>query len=224
MHQTQNLTFDRDDTKVMKGIAILLMLMHHLWAFPERVFVNDGFTDTFAVFGEYWYYYLGRFGKICVSMFLFLSGYGLMKTKQTGKLDLIGKVKGLYQTYWKVFVIFIPIAFLLFSNQPAYCKDTGIYSRYNTYSNRDMLTNFLGLSSSYNPEWWFFRTYLVALFTFPLVAKWMDRHSAVTNLAGIVVWSILETNVFPALGKLEVLGYPGKICSSTFSSASLCHL
>lgn len=112
MRQTQDFVFGRDDTKIIKGVAILLMLLHHLWAFPQRVFLNDGFTDTFSVFGEYWYFYLGRFGKICVSMFLFLSGYGLMKSKQSGRFDLIGKVKGLYLAYWKVFLVFIPIAFL----------------------------------------------------------------------------------------------------------------
>ena len=27
----------KDDTKVMKAIAIILMLIHHLWGFPERI-------------------------------------------------------------------------------------------------------------------------------------------------------------------------------------------
>ena len=30
-------TFSRDDTKLMKGAAIVLMLMHHLWGFPGRI-------------------------------------------------------------------------------------------------------------------------------------------------------------------------------------------
>lgn len=29
--------YSRKDTKIIKGIAIVLMLMHHLWAFPERI-------------------------------------------------------------------------------------------------------------------------------------------------------------------------------------------
>ena len=208
MRQIQNPTFGRDDTKVIKGVAILLMLLHHLWAFPERVFLTDGFSDTFLIIGEYWYSYMGRFGKICVSIYLFLSGYGLMKSKQSGRFDLTGKVKGLYLSYWKVFIVFIPIAFLFFANQPAYCEVADIYSKYSTYSKKETLLNFLGLSSSYNPEWYFFRTYLVALFTFPLISQWMEGHSVATNLAGIVVWSILEATVFPAVGKLEVLGLP----------------
>lgn len=29
--------FTPADTKIIKGIAILLMLAHHLWAFPDRL-------------------------------------------------------------------------------------------------------------------------------------------------------------------------------------------
>ena len=29
--------FSKEDTKVIKGITIILMMMHHLWAFPGRI-------------------------------------------------------------------------------------------------------------------------------------------------------------------------------------------
>lgn len=29
--------FTKEDTKVIKGIAIILMLTHHLWGFPDRI-------------------------------------------------------------------------------------------------------------------------------------------------------------------------------------------
>jgi len=33
--------FSREDTKVMKGIAVFLMLMHHLWTFPNRIYGGE---------------------------------------------------------------------------------------------------------------------------------------------------------------------------------------
>ena len=29
--------FPKSDTQIIKGLAILLMLMHHLWFFPDRI-------------------------------------------------------------------------------------------------------------------------------------------------------------------------------------------
>ncbi len=29
--------FSKLDTKIIKGLAIVLMLMHHLWAFQKRI-------------------------------------------------------------------------------------------------------------------------------------------------------------------------------------------
>lgn len=39
-------TLSKDDTKVLKSIAVLLMLMHHLWFFPERIATEGGRCPT----------------------------------------------------------------------------------------------------------------------------------------------------------------------------------
>lgn len=51
------------DTSVLKGIAICAMLWHHLFfKHPEYGYVV---------------YHIAQLGKVCVAIFLFLSGYGL---------------------------------------------------------------------------------------------------------------------------------------------------
>ena len=67
--------FTKRDTKFIKGVAICLMLYHHLFAFPERV--------TEGVFISLWSFNdtnlsvcLGAFGRICVPLFTLMSGYG----------------------------------------------------------------------------------------------------------------------------------------------------
>ena len=213
--------FDREDTKVIKGIAILLMLAHHLWAFPDRIY-GGGFTAILSVFGMPLSVFIGKFGKICVSLYFFLSGYGLYKSSRGKKLDILLRLKGLYSSYWKVFFLFIPIAFLFFSNQPEYCEEASLCFRYAALSNREFISNVLGITCTYNSEWWFFRAYVVALLTFPFLNRIMDNRPVVYNIAGIIVFSILETNVFPAIGQLEVLGSPmnNVLYSSLFCQSS----
>lgn len=60
--------FTREDTKAIKGIAIILMLIHHLWAFPDRL-VGGELKCLVSVMGQDSIILLGCFGKICVSLF-----------------------------------------------------------------------------------------------------------------------------------------------------------
>lgn len=70
------MTFDKRQTNVAKGIAIILMLCHHLFfndpksydLFSSLCILSNGVPiDSF----------LADFAKVCVSIFLVLSGYGL---------------------------------------------------------------------------------------------------------------------------------------------------
>ena len=64
----------REESQEIKGIAILLMLFHHLFAFSDRI-PNGLHYSNFTVT-------LAKFGNVCVPIFLFISGYGLAKTKK----------------------------------------------------------------------------------------------------------------------------------------------
>jgi len=67
-----------NETNAVKGIAIIAMLLHHLfYTHPEFGFVV---------------HQIGLIGKVCVAMFLFLSGYGL--TIQFSKLLNINTLNG----------------------------------------------------------------------------------------------------------------------------------
>lgn len=63
MKSTIDYNITIEDTSAVKGIAIIAMLVHHLfYQHPEYGMII---------------YQLGLVGKICVALFLFLSGYGL---------------------------------------------------------------------------------------------------------------------------------------------------
>lgn len=63
--------FSREDTKLVKGFAILLMLYHHLFAFPNRIQDGSSYISLFSVLGIDSAELLGLFGKMCVALFLF---------------------------------------------------------------------------------------------------------------------------------------------------------
>ena len=90
------LTLSRQDTIVMKGIAILAMLFHHMYgAPPPDVVPYSGILE-----------WIGVLGKVCVAMFLFCSGYGLASQYEPSKSVLsdvrfvLRRLTKFYLNYW----------------------------------------------------------------------------------------------------------------------------
>jgi uncharacterized membrane protein len=96
----------------MKGIAIILMLYHHLFAFPERI--QYDYISLFSYNQETISFFIGYFGKICVAIFTFLGGYETYIVYKNNVQNLIkNKITKLYICFWKVFIIKIPISIIL---------------------------------------------------------------------------------------------------------------
>ena len=194
------MTFSRSDTKVVKGIAIILMLYHHLFAFPERIDSGISYISLFSIGDNTFSYWVGVFGKLCVALFIFLAGYGTyMSCRNTSNLlsPIYKKIKSLYVTYWQVFVIFIPICFALDVSRV-------------TKNFEDLIWNFSGLHITYNGEWWFFTPFIVLTLAYPLIKSFLDRKNSqffsdvliaflICNFVGFVFPLIMERPVFERL-------------------------
>lgn len=155
---TENYTISLEDTLMIKGLAICFMLWHHLfYKHPE--------------FGSF-VYFSSQISKICVSLFLFLSAYGL--TIQFEKLkskSILNSVKFVilrlikfFANYWYVFVIVVPIGVFAFDRtlEVAY-SDTNVTI--------PLIKDILGLShqKAYNATWWF-NTLIICLYIlFPIL-------------------------------------------------------
>ena len=158
MNKSRFLT--KDDSKFIYGIAILLMIYHHLAAFPERF--NFNFQYLFSSDIEI---YLGIFAKICVALYAFISGYGLYAsmTNHSSKYSVIQHLIKFYQKYWLVFILFIPLGILAGKFQ---------------FSTVNILGSIGGVYQKYNGEWWYVGEYLNILITFPVFYKlinYLDR-------------------------------------------------
>lgn len=158
-----------NDTNITKGIAICAMLIHHL------------FNET-NIYG----YYIQQIGivcKVCVSMFLFVSGYGM--TIQYSKLDchrvrnritstlkfLLRRLIKFYLNYWAIFIIIVPLGIFAFGRtlSIAYGTDNSIWS--------NLVKDILGIQGddSYIITWWFNTLILSLYLLFPLLYRLMKR-------------------------------------------------
>lgn len=158
-------TFTRTDTKVIKGVAVLLMLMHHLFYFPDnRPYSMPEVRQTLPNFmGQGLETMLGIFGVICVPIFFFLAGYGLyLQTRRDG-FRLEKRILAVYTQYWKIFFIFIPIGFLFFRHQSDYCKAMAYCHVFEQRGMQELFSALFCLKTPYNYEWWFLRGYVVFL-------------------------------------------------------------
>ena len=161
--------FTKNNTKILKGVAIILMLYHHLFAFPNRILINRTIKYipliNFGIFNSA--YILGMFGKICVSIFIFLSGYGLyesFKTKKCYYNTILNKIKNLYIKYWKIFFVVIPISIIL--------KTDGI-----VINVKELFNNLTAFKISYCGEWGFISFYVILLLLFPILKKIIDKYN-----------------------------------------------
>lgn len=198
--KTNKWQFSRQDTKALKGVAILLMLMHHLLAFPDRLPIKYQYAVSAAALKQLTT--VGSFGKICVYIFMFLGGLGLAKQIQAHRFHLLKKIWGLYLVYWRVFLIFVPLGFLFFSRQPRYSK-AFMWNRFASFSFGKFLQNLTGYASSYNGEWWFVRVFVATIFLGTIYYYLTEKINNVYLETGLVLFtSVFTVKFLPALIKL----------------------
>jgi hypothetical protein len=181
--------FTREKTSIVKGLAICLMFTHHLYAFKDRLLNANGYIPLIPFFDAE--KHLGAFGNICVSMFLFLSGYGMFLGYLRSSKNILNysfaKLKDFYLNYWLYFLVFIPIGIIFFKHV-TFWQSTEI--RYSTEP-LVFLGNFLGLSSTYNGEWWFVRVFLITITVlFPFYAKLAQRNIVLLCLLSLFLFLI----------------------------------
>jgi len=226
--------FTKKQTSIAKGVAICLMFVHHLFNYPEfsdRFWPGNSYTPLIYFFNSE--AYLARFGNICVSIFLFLSGYGLFLgwagSQQSPIRYSVNKIKDFYLTYWMYFLIFVPIGLLFFQKQTIWGSTQLRYLG----DPITFLLNFLGWSSRYNSEWWFVRLFvLTLLFLCPVYLKLTKKYTVWIAVISLFLFVFaLSFEVDPYHSKLNFLIWQtsfalGIICAkfNFFSSRFICYL
>lgn len=151
-----------NETWVIKAIAIIAMLVHHLF------YEHPEFGDTIVN--------IGMSGKICVALFVFLSGYGMatsfpkdikgrFNSTKTFVFTLCKRYAKFYLNYWFIFFVFVPIGFFFFDRplEAAYGENANLI--------KSFISDLFGQQSfnSYNITWWFNAIILALWVMFPFL-------------------------------------------------------
>lgn len=168
----------KEHTGILHGLAILMMLYHHLFSTPEALGIEYKslliFDFANIELKMAWFF------KICVAIYAFTSGYGLsrsMSYKNAPENSIAKRLKedyilvikryfSFYMQYLLVFILFVPVGFLFF-NKPFVLSE--------------FLLNLLGISSTYNGAWWYVLQYLKMLITLPVIDIIFTRYSNKTD-------------------------------------------
>lgn len=149
--------FDISITNASKGMALMLILWHHL--FYEKP------ETGWLVFQT------ALLAKVCVGIYVILSGYGLAESIKHKKLDIASFFKRrlvkLYMNYWLIALIFIPIGVLFMGRTLE--GVFGEYAYFKLFIQMLGLHMYTSVSYGYNATWWFMSLIIVLYAIFPLV-------------------------------------------------------
>lgn len=161
--------FNKEQTKITKGVAILFMLLLHLFCTREY---KGLFTPILMIGNAPLVYYIALFGDMCVAMYCFCSGYGLMIGYKNNKEIYLKKnlirILKLYINFWIILFLFVVILGPVMGNGNIYPGNL-----------KTFLLNFTAIDTSYNGAWWFLTTYIILVILSPCINKIILKYNSI---------------------------------------------
>lgn len=193
--------FTKEHTMQMKGIAIIILLFHHCflntqrWATVpyEKLATTKGwgyYPISFAPFSSHTIQYLASFSKICVAMFVFMTGYGMWVSyeSQKKKTTMSNYIKKRMVTLMTGFLIIFVVTEVLAIPTGRFIEVYGHDFRSVVY----MIIDALGLAKLLGTPlfcltWWYMSLAIVLIMIFPFVHSIMEKYQWVVVVASIIV-------------------------------------
>lgn len=189
-------SFDKGDTLVVKGMAILLMLFYHLFqtkTLLEQLEVIHApvSQDTFLM--------LSGFGNICVAVFAFLSAYGITKgliAEESCTLSEMMKeaVKRCGRLIGNFAVMYVSVNLLWFS----YFDYAGLYGK-GWQGGMLAIVDMLGLAQLFgtptlNMTWWYMELAVMIIFAVPFIYMLVKRIGKYAVILSVLLPLAVEMN------------------------------
>ena len=183
--------FDKRKTGIAKGIAILLMLIHHFFGFPKWIAQGNTYIgiptgDATLIF------YVAKTGKICVGIFLFLTGYGLYHaySKSMGLKSSVNRIIKFLINYWVIILLFLGIRILLDIPMPNGKELFGnMFGFYTTISDKQnlMIRSIVGFA-------WYVRLFIAIQLLLPLLVRRVPNQIEAALIYAIIpFWLLYRT-------------------------------
>lgn len=161
-----NTNFDMNTTNACKGVALILLLWHHLfYQHPEFGFVV---------------YHTARLAKVCVAIFVLLSGYGFSESVKFKNVGLVqfykNRLVAIYSNYWFIALIFVPVG--------AFFMGRTFQSAFNSHAYAKFIVQMTGLHRfvyselGYNATWWYMSVIIPLIVIFPFIYDTVKKYGA----------------------------------------------
>lgn len=165
----------KEQSKMLKGIAIIFMLCLHLYNITNY---SNLYTPLILIKGYPITYYLSFICDACVPIYCFCAGYAAYLLKNQSKEKKRNRLIKLMITYW-VILVFTCIAGIATSN-------TNIPHSFTTFIGNALLYNI-----TYVGAWWFMQTYVILTLCSKLFIKITENiNKVVVLLFSLVVYVI----------------------------------
>lgn len=159
--------FDKEMTNIVKGFAILFMMILHCYGSDYDVPLNTDWSLTG---------YHATF-KVCVGMFTFLVGYGYAFSKDKNWKYSLQHIKKLLIPFWVILAFFtLPFCYQQILNE----------------NPLTLVYNLFGIDSTYNWYSWFVYFYIFAMTVMPLLYEYIDRKPVLNTVIVILAATLLS--------------------------------
>lgn len=201
--------FSKDYTNAIKGVAIIMMLIHHL--FYDEIHMNK---FTLLLNSSKYFVFIASMCKVCVSIFLLLSGYGLYKSynknsnkktlKESGEFSFTYVKKLLFKYWWAI------IPFMIYG---IVFKARTLSVAYEGNVILSMLTDLLGInyliygtSNLYNVTCWYISLAILLYFLYPFF-DYLIKKSTLLFIGVALFVSFVEIATFIHLEESYFLAF-----------------
>lgn len=182
--------FTKNETLAMKGIAILMMYVHHFYLDPSRW---EGYTVNFFPITAGSTVYIANFFKICVAIFVFITGYGMtMSVKKQNSLSDISTKDTLPYIEKRLFSLLSNFIFVFLLVQVLAFPTGRFFEMYGKSGSALLyfIIDMFGLAKlfktpSFLGTWWYVSLAIVLIIIFPFLLKLYQEYRW-TFLLGVV--------------------------------------
>lgn len=184
--------FNKEDSTALKGIAIIIMMWHHCFL-PGRF---EDFQIIFSPLSDALATDLARYLKICVSIFCYISGYGLFLAldryydkKRSYRPWIISRLIKTMSGYWFVMVLAWIICFII--NRRTYVfyfsKSGKLEGLFYMFLDATGLSNLFG-RDFFCGTWWYMNAAILFIIIAPFVYQVLNQYGLL--LIAVIVMAV----------------------------------
>ena len=212
-NDASRLNFSRQSSNILKGVAILMMMVHHCFLSEERF---KGFEVDFFPLSASVSIKIAAFFKICVALFVFITAYGLASTTTTASFSRFTLERVSVKRWYKLWMNFL-VCFVLghvFGCLNSFFHLTSVrWDLWTAYGGNGkaaglvfMLTDALGLADifgtpSFNGTWWYMSLAIILIFLVPVLSVGYEK----TGVVLVVLCALVPQ--YTGLEKITVVRY-----------------